>query len=332
MAAWLALVAALGLAPPATSTPGPQGPAPASPSAATGSAATTSRPEGPRPAPASPAVPAARPPEEVEAEGNERAEPPGGVPKIPSPRSLRTYGTGTIKPVSEDTLGSLGLTRQRDGTMMYVDAGKRFTAVFNADGTVRFGDRWNRDQHGNKLKGSRAAMRQINMTGLGISGPSEWLVKLQDLLGGPETDAAAKREFLDRTRELRTQMAIEWTLRVLTYRLGTLERELFELWSGAGDAAKKRELIFQRWDECDEAYRVEFAGEVPEEAMSEIDRTRADVAEQARRIIETFVRRQLPRSGPNAFSKRELADMNGRRTSRQEFRPYDIQATQRTAP
>lgn len=329
MAAWLALVAALGLAPPATSTPAPQGPAPASPSP--GSAATSGQPEGPRPAPASPAIPAAPAPEMIEAEGNERAEPPGGVPKIPSPRSLRTYGTGAFKPVSEDTLGSLGLKRQRDGTMMYVDAGKRFTAVFNADGTVRFGDRWNRDQHGDKVKGSRAAMRQINMAGLGVTGPSEWLVKLQDLLGGPETDAAAKREFLNRTRELRTQMAIEFTLRTLTYRLGTLERELFELWNAGGDPAKKRELLFQRWDECDEAYRVEFAGEIPEEAMSEIDRTRADIAEQARRIIETFVRRQLPRSGPDAFSKRELADMNGRRTSRQEFRPYDIHATQRTA-
>ncbi|MDC0722746.1 hypothetical protein [Nannocystis bainbridge] len=323
MVAWLALVAAIGLAPPAVS--GPEGPAPADPR-------PTTAPEGPRPAPASPAPPTVAVPEEVEAEGNERAEAPGGVPKIPSPRSLRTYGTGAFKPVSEDTLGSLGLKRQRDGTMMYVDAGKRFTAVFNADGSVRFGDRWNRDQNGNKVKGSRAALRQINMSGLGMSGPSEWLVKLQDLLGGPETDAAAKREFLNRTRELRTQLAIEWTLQVLTYRLGTLERELFELWSAGGEPAKRRELLFQRWDECDETYRVEFAGEVPEEAMSEIDRTRADVAEQARRIIETFVRRQLPRSGPNGYSKRELTDMNGRRTSRQEFRPYDIQATKRTAP
>ncbi|WAS97923.1 hypothetical protein [Nannocystis punicea] len=334
MAAWLALAAAIGLAPAAASTPAPEGPAPASPSAPSTSPAMTQpagRPEGPSPAPASPAVPSAHPHPAVEAEGNSRAEPPGGVPKIPSPRSLRTYGTGSFKPVSEDTLGTLGLTRQRDGTMMYVDAGKRFTAVFNADGTVRFGDRWNRDQNGNKVKGSRAALRQINMAGLGVSGPSEWLVKLQDLLGGPETDAAAKREFLDRTRELRTQMAIEWTLRTLTYRLGTLERELFELWSAGGEPAKKRELIFQRWDECDETYRVEFAGEVPEEAMSEIDRTRADVAEEARRIIEGFVRRQLPRSGPDGYSKRELADMNARRTSRQEFRPYDIHATKRTA-
>jgi hypothetical protein len=255
------------------------------------------------------------------------------VPKIPSPRSLATYGKGgPVKPISEETLGAVGLTRRRDGTLMYVDPGKRFTAEFNADGTVRFGDRWNRDQHGNKMKGSRAALRQINMAGLGVSGPSEWLVKLQDLMGGPEVDASAKREFLDRTRELRTQMAVEWTMRILTYRLGTLERELFELWSAAGDAAAKRELIFQRWDECDEAYRVTIEGELPEEAVSELDRVRTDTADQARRIIEQFVRRQLPRTGPHAFSRSELTDMNRRRTSRQEFRPYDLQANKRTAP
>ncbi|MCY1053454.1 hypothetical protein [Nannocystis sp. SCPEA4] len=333
MTVWLALAAALGLAPATASTPAPEGPAapPASPNT------PAPAPEGPATVPWSPTspLPAARPP--VEAEGNARAEPPGGippagVPKIPSPRSLATYGKGPVKRVTEETLGAVGLTRQRDGRLMYVDPGKRFTAEFNADGTVRFGDRWNRDQHGNKMKGSRAALRQINMAGLGVSGPSEWLVKLQDLMGGPEVDASAKREFLDRTRELRTQMAIEWTMRILTYRLGTLERELFELWSAAGDPAAKRELIFQRWDECDEAYRVTIEGELPEEAVSELDRVRTDTADEARRIIEQFVRRQLPRTGPNAYSRNELTELNRRRTSRQEFRPYDLQANKRTAP
>jgi len=327
MTSWLSIAAALGLAPPAASTPAREGPAPASPSTP-----SPGKPEGPAPAPASPTPPAAARPATVEAEGNERAEPPGSVPKIPSPRSLATYGKGGVKPVSEDTLGAIGLTRQRDGTMMYVDAGKRFTAVFNADGTVRFGDRWNRDQYGDRMPGSRGALRQINMAGLGVSGPSEWLIKLQDLLGGPEEHASAKREFLNRTREIRTQMAIEWTMRILTFRLGTLERELFDLWSAAGDPAAKRELIFQRWDECDEAYRVVIEGELPEEAVSELDRVRTDTAEQARRIIETFVRRQLPRTGPSAYTRKELTDMNGRRTSRQEFRPYDLQANKRTAP
>lgn len=339
MLARLALAAALLHAPPAPEGPQPpsvsptsaspppaRGPTPststtsANPATAAGPMGPLNAPEGPAPAPASPKPPA------------EPAAGPGAVPKIPSPRALTSEGTGPIKPVSEDTLGALGMKRLRDGTMMYVDAGKRFTAVFNADGTVRFGDRWNRDQHGQRMPGSRGALRQINMAGLGMSGPSEWLIKLQDLLGGPEEHASAKREFLNRTREVRTQMTIAWTLKLLTYRLGTLERELFDLWNAAGEPAAKRELIFQRWDECDEAYRVEIAGEVTEEAASEIDRARTQTAEEARRIIESFVRRQLPRPGPNAYSPRELGDMNGRRTSRQEFRPYDLQANKRTAP
>lgn len=256
---------------------------------------------------------------------------PGAVPRIPSPREVpQTFGTGPNGQLLEDRLGGLGVVRLRDGTMMYVDAGKRFTAVFNPDGSVRFGDRWNRDQHGDKMPGSRRELRQINMAGFGVTGPSEWLVKLQDLLGGPEQHASAKREFLDRTREVRTQMAVAWTREIIGQRLGALERELFDLWSGPGDPAAKRELIFQRWDECDEAYRVEFAGEVPEEAVSEVDHIRLEAAERARRIIEDFVRRQLPRGGPHGFAKRELDDMNRRRTSRQAFRPYDPPANQRT--
>lgn len=297
MPLWLALAAALGLVAPA---------APPAPPAAT---------EGP--APASPPT-----------------APQGAVPKIPAPNMTLPLGTGSTRQSTDDRLGALGLARQRDGTLLYVDPGKGFTAVFNADGTIRFGDRWNRDQHGNKVKGSRAALREVHAAGFGITGPAEWMLALQDIFGGPELHATAKREFLNRTAELRTEMAIAWTLEVLHYRLGTLERELFAVWSAPGEPAAKRELIFQRWDECDETYAaIAPEGEITAEAASAIDLARADVAEQARRIIEAFIRRQLPRGRPHAYPRRELDDMNARRTSRQEFRPYapPAPAPERTA-
>lgn len=250
------------------------------------------------------------------------APPPTAVPKIPSPRAMAPPEAG-VAPVTEDSFGALGLTRQRDGTLLYVDPGKRFTAAFNDDGTVRFGDRWGRDQDGRRMRGSGWALMQANPGGLALGGPSEWLLALQDRMGGPERHGAAKREFLARTAEVRTRMTIAWTLQLLDYRLRTLEQELEILWGAAGSSpAARRELLFQRWDECDEAFNIRPAGEITEEAASALDRARVDTAEKARRVIEGFVRRRLPQKGKDAFTAAELADMNQRRTSQQPFQPY----------
>lgn len=297
MPAWLALAAAL------AAPPSPEGPAPPS-----------------RPLPLTPAPPGE--PTPAPADAASPAEPPGAVPKIPSPRALQPDGTGPKRPESPDNPASLGMVRRRDGSMLYVDPGKRFTAEFNDDGTVRFGDRWGRDQHGERVRGSRNAMRQVGLTGLGITGPSEWLLGLQDLMGGPERHAAAKAEFLARTAELRTQMTIAWTLRLLDERLKGLNLELFHLWTAPGPAAAKRELLFQRWDECDEAFAVRPGGEITAEAASAIDTARVETAEKARRTIEAFIRRQLPRGSASGYTAAELSDMNRRRRSQQKFEPY----------
>ncbi|HEY8375758.1 MAG TPA: hypothetical protein VIK91_04675 [Nannocystis sp.] len=339
----LALAAALAGA----ASPAPEGPAPAAP------ASPTRRPRPPAPVPSpdpnaagpgrprnepiqvpgasapppgseTPAAPAGvRENEQGEIEPDARETEPGGAPRVPAPRELSPFSAGPPKHVSEDRMSALGLTRRRDGTMLYVDPGKRFTATLGPDGTVRFGDRWNRDQHGHKMPGSRPALRQLNAAGLGIAGPAEWLLTLQDRMGGPERHAAAKREFLDRTRDLRTELAIAWTLELLRDRIGALERELFDLWSGPGTAAARRELLFQRWDECDEAFAgLGPEGDITPEAMSAIDKARVETAERARRIIEAFVRRHLPQGSPDAYTPAEIADMNRRRVSRQDFQPY----------
>lgn len=293
MPIWLALAAAL------AAPPTPEGPAPGAPS----QTPTPAEPE-PEPAPA------------------REGPAPGAVPKIPSPREAQS-GTGPKGPVSPDNPAALGLKRMRDGSLLYVDPGKRFTAAFNDDGTIRFGDRWGRDQHGRRVRGSGWELRQVGLTGLGIGGPADWLLALQDRMGGPERHAAAKADFLARTAELRTQMAIAWTLRLLEYRLNSLEQELFDLWTAPGSAAAaKRELMFQRWDECDEAFAVGPEGEITEEAASAIDKARAETAEKARRVIESFVRRQLPRGSASGYTAAELKDMNKRRRSKQAFAPY----------
>jgi hypothetical protein len=298
MPIWLALAAAL------AAPPTPEGPAP-------GASSQTPAPAGP------PAEPESAP---AASEGP--APGPTAVPKIPSPREAQS-GTGPKGPALPDNPAALGLKRMRDGSMLYVDPGKRFTAAFNDDGTVRFGDRWGRDQHGRRMRGSGWELRQVGLNGLGIGGPAEWLLAMQDRMGGPERHAAAKAEFLARTAELRTAMTIAWTLRLLDFRLNALNQELFALWTAPGSAAAaKRELIFQRWDECDEAFAVGPEGEITEEAASAIDRARAETAEKARRIIEAFVRRQLPRGSASGYTAAELKDMNKRRRSKQAFEPY----------
>ncbi len=250
---------------------------------------------------------------------------PTAAPKVPSPREFPPPATGPGGPASPDSFGALGLTRQKDGTAVYVDPSRRFTAALNPDGSVRFGDRWGRDQHGRRMRGSGWALRQISTRGIGIGGPAEWLLGLQDRMGGPERHAAAKREFLERTAELRTQLAIAFTLELLDTRLRGLEQELFEVWGAtATTPAARRELLFQRWDECDELYAVGPTGDdITPEARSAIDQARAETAERARRVIEAFVRRQLPRGGPAGYTRAELADMNKRRRSKQSFSPYD---------
>lgn len=268
--------------------------------------------EGPAPPPAS----TTKPPQ---------PEGPALPPEVTGARATSAKPWLNEKPAApaSDDRGpaSLGLTRTREGDYLYVDPGKRFTVAINPDGSVRFGDRWGRDQHGQRVKGSGWALRQIGPTGVGMGGPTEWL----RALSGQELDASAKTEFLNMTRALRIQLAVEFTRQLLRTRLGELERELQNISSDADRTlAQRRELLFQRWDECDERFAVGQPGpEVPEEALSEIDRDRLTAADTARRSIEAFIRRQHPRGSARGYSAVELADLNKRRVSAQPFAPYN---------
>ncbi|MDC0671965.1 hypothetical protein [Nannocystis radixulma] len=185
-------------------------------------------------------------------------EGPAPGPKLPAPSSVKPSGTGPMGPASPDNPAALGMRRMRDGTVLYIDSARRFSASFNDDGTVRIFNRRGRDQHGRWMPlATRWELRQKGLTAIGISGPIEWLLWLQHRLGGPELHASAKTAFMARTAEARTRMRIAWTLRVLDDRFNFLNRELTDLWTAPGrETAARRELLFQRWDECDEAFAV----------------------------------------------------------------------------
>ncbi len=311
--AWLLAAALTSAAASASAAPAVEGPAPPSASAA------SSPPSAAQPtadAPASRARPAVE-----------------GPAPLPAPRGARTttarpwLNRPLAEPADEGTRGSLDLRRQRDGSQLYVDPGRRFTAAINPDGSVRFGNRWGRDQHGERMRGSGWALRQIGPSGIGaigmaITGPTEWLL----FLSGQERDAAAKTEFLNRTRDIRIQIAVAFTMRLLDTRLAELNQELIGLWTDASRSLpERRALVFQRWDECDERLDegLPSGRELPVEAVSQIDQARLAAADRARRTIEGFIRRQMPRGSDRAYTAQELAEFNRVRVSLEPFTPYD---------
>lgn len=301
-----------------TSSKQPEGPAPpANSGAPTTASKGAKQPEGPAPPASAPPAKGAKPR-------------PEGPAQLPEPTGARAtsekpwlQGQPNQASPSGDNKGpaSLGLTRTREGNYLYVDPGKRFTVAINPDGGVRFGDRWGRDQHGQRMKGGGWALRQIGPSGIGMGGPTEWLRALSE----QELDASAKTEFLNLTRELRIQLAVEFTRQLLRTRLGELERELQSISSDASMSLRDRkELLFNRWDECDERFTLGQPGaEVPQEALSEIDRDRLAAADTARRTIEAFIRRQHARGSARGYTAAELQGLNKRRLSAQPFAPYN---------
>lgn len=286
----------------------------------------------PSPAPkASEPEPAPLPPPEPDPEassgassGSSAGSPPAeaaeaSAKRRPPPPKIRP--DPATAPVRPPDAAALGLERQDDGTYDYVDPYKRFSARIERDGTISFADRWRRPTAtGNRQHGALGGLPRglFGPMGMQVTGPSEWMMALS----GVDRDARVKAELLAATRELRTQMAIAWHLGLLERRLGELERDLDAILADRSlTPAARRALLFQRWDECDEAYQGPL-GEIPEDAITTIDDARRDTAERARRTIEAFVARRLPPGRKDSFTARELQDLNGRRQSRQPFAPY----------
>lgn len=259
---------------------------------------------------------APRPP--VTTEEKVTAPPPKNRPP-PPPRLPQKPGAVDMG----DSLAELGLVRQSDGSYLHVDRGGRFTARFNKDGTVSFADRWRRpggdSQHGQGFKLPPGGLPGINpLYGMGVTGPSEWILMAR----GVDLAAKAKTELLEQTHDLRARLAVAWNLDLLERRLGELEPELLNLWADHEvPVDRRKQILFQRWDECDERFDID-PGAVPEDAILKIDEARRETAEKARRRIEAFIRRHLPRGSKHAYTKEELAGLNRRRVSKQSFEPY----------
>lgn len=233
------------------------------------------------------------------------------------------FDPSSAPPVGE-TPGDIGLVRQENGGYLYVDPAKRFTARFDPDGTVHFADRWRRPSDAKPQRGQCCALpaegfAAVNpLAGMPMRGPIEWLMAIQ----GADPNAIAKNALLEQTFELRVQMAVAHNLELLDRRLRELQPELLAIWSDEKlSLPRKRELLFERWDECDERFTVQ-PGDVPAKAISEIDRVRVETAERARDTIEAFVRRHAKKGTAKGYKEHELRAFNKRRVSKAEFQPY----------
>lgn len=216
----------------------------------------------------------------------------------PAPSTTQTDG-------EPRTLAEAGFLRNKKGEIAYLDPAGHFKAVLQPDGRVKFRD-YAVARDGTIRKGGK------------VMGLSEIVRSAQ----GKDLWYLDKKKLLERTEKLRLTMAVKWAEAQVEHRLKGLYRDLLEIWSDAERTAEeRREQLFQRWDECVEAMRVDLKG-FGDEAKSSLDALREKAGGEARASIEAFIRRHLPKGSENAYTPEELRDLNRRRHSEERFDPY----------
>lgn len=202
----------------------------------------------------------------------------------------------------------------RSGKRVYKH--KSFRAILHPDGRMTFSDV-------PSLRSPKVAPPQSGMKGpppRGIAMPG--LAEGLRAASGQELYVKEKRALMEWTYELRVQMALEYAEGNIQKRLKSLYRELVSRWHAPGRTAEeRREEIFDRWDDCDEAFGLKLP-EFVKDAPASIDETRREAGRTARDTIERFVRTHLPEGSADAFTADELRRFNARRRSRERFDPY----------
>ena len=127
---------------------------------------------------------------------------------------------------------------------------------------------------------------------------------------GMDPYAHDKGRVAELTRAMRLEMGDVERPRRMAMALAGLPTDLERLWQRSDlSADRRRELLFQMWDDLAE-------GEGPE----------GSAAVQARAEILRFIARTLPSGSRDAFTAGELARLNARRRSQGTFAPYGAAA------
>jgi hypothetical protein len=217
-------------------------------------------------------------------------------------------GDGAVQGPAAPPRGADYEFAREKGKLIYRDPHGRFVATLRSDGRVDF-----------RNKGAKATWTQIGIGGAG---------DLISAAAGDDPYARLKAKLLEATFEMRIGMAVTFQKQQIDKRLQRLGGDLDKIWADERrDLGSRKELLFQRWDECDEPEEVaspksDLPGFGPVES-SDLDDARQDAAGSARRMIEKFIREHAPKGSAEAFTAAEISDMNRRRASTQKFSPYE---------
>jgi hypothetical protein len=126
-------------------------------------------------------------------------------------------------------------------------------------------------------------------------------------MNGEDPYAARKRAFLEKTFDERVQIGTAYRAEQLEKSGETMLAHLKKLWARDDiDAAEKRTLIFELWDECAETGGEQLVAG----------------GEKARAALLRFVNVHLPADSADAYTADELRELNARRQSKARFAPY----------
>jgi hypothetical protein len=278
----------------------------------------------------------------------------------PAPRVTPEAGLAISRSAADDR--RLGDFKARsDGGYDYLDPQRRFRATISADGRVQFRktapirklgictdrqycesargvlgflrdpSRWRKEpttnDYGAALHGAAGSPSTAHLSiapspGGGV--PSPLLFGVGGRFGPSLLSDRIKAEFLRDTFELRLSLARKAERRRLVAALAGLEDSLERIWRDAvTPIARRRELLFERWDECLDALPPLDDPTLADDLAGPMEELRHRAAAEARRQILRFIRARAPAGSDVAYTSEELHRFNAHRRSRERFAPYD---------
>ncbi len=232
---------------------------------------------------------------------------PGGMNKVKDgPRSeLRPDGNGTYRAEDLTFNAKIG----RDGRVAITDKRNLQLHVPKvkdiAKGLARSSEAWADSSYEEKRAGTWGG-GDGGGTGM-VTAATFDLTDWAERAAGNDPYYNRKKKFLDRTREERAGMARVEKTRVIDESLDQLSTRLVRIWrSRKWSPAKRRQVLFQLWDECAETGSAQLVA----------------AGDRAREQIIAFIRLKLPKGSEHGYTAAELAALNGKRDSKRRFAPY----------
>jgi hypothetical protein len=159
---------------------------------------------------------------------------------------------------------------------------------------------------------SRRAFALGQTVNWGPYGPPAILLSAGGSFGVSGPNEAKKREFMRDTKRMRDAMAVRWREKQLDAATVRVTADVVAIWRDESlPLSIRKERIFALWDEAEAP-----AGDGP------LQDKLVEVEIEIRDRIERAVARLAPEGSDDAFTDRELADLNGRRGGRERFDPY----------